>query len=204
VSATPETLQAGLRGPTFAAFAMVLVACGADAGSADKGGQSVASTASSSVEVLGEISAELNGESRTWYVTREYKYGRWISESSPDFRGAGTVFLSGHVSKDTTTNPVDLLMLNAHVRSTDSGPDVQSANITFAGANISLGRYGSGYGGDAIIAFDSISNAGGETRLKGTFSGRLPYKDNSSAGPDVNNIVTLERGEFDVNLVLSE
>lgn len=198
-----ETLVAGLRRLPFAAFATVLVACGADAGDVSVG-KAAASTGSSTVEVLGEISAKLNGESRTWYVTREYKYGRWISESSPAFRGKGTVFLSGHVSKDTTTNPVDLLILNAHVRGTDSDPDVQSANITFAGADMWLGRYGSEYGGEAVITFDTISNSGGETRLKGTFSGRLPYKDNSSANPDLSNIVALDSGEFDVNLILSD
>jgi hypothetical protein len=178
------------------------VACGADAGE-DSVGKAPASAGSSSVEVLGEISAELNGELRTWYVTREYKYGRWMSESSPAFRGEGTLSLSGHVSKDTITNPADLLILNAHVRSTDSGADVQNADITFGGADMWLGRYRSEYGGEAVIAFDTISNSGGETRLVGTFSGRLPYKGSSSADPDMENVVTLENGQFDVNLVVS-
>lgn len=184
-------------------IALLLVACGSEAGSADTVAKSDASTASSSVEVLGEITAELNGESRTWYVTREYKYGRWISESSPAFRGEGTVFLSGHVSKDTTTNPVGLLILKAHVRSSDSGPDVQSANITFAGADMWLGRYGSEYGGDATVQFNTVSHEGGVTRLSGTFSGTLPYKSNASAESDMGNVVELENGRFDINLLVS-
>lgn len=201
---TPETLIAGLRGLTFAAFAMVLAACGADAGSADNGGQSSASRAPSSVEVLGKITAALNGEQRTWYVTREYKAGRWISESDQNFRGTGTVFLSGHVSNDSATNPIDLLMITASVNTSGDGPTVQTAKIVFAGQELWKGRYSSEYGGEAVVTFDTISNSGGETRLKGAFSGKLPYKDNSSAYPDVSNVVTLERGEFDVNLILSE
>ncbi|MGB5334908.1 MAG: hypothetical protein WBN07_04765 [Woeseiaceae bacterium] len=201
---TIETLVAGSRRLAFTVFAMVLVACGADAGSDDTGGQAVASNASSSVEVLGEITAKLNGESRTWYVTREHQYGRWMSESDQRFHGEGTVILSGHVSKDTITNTADLLILKAHVRSTNAGPDVQSANITFGGADVWLGRYASEYGGEAIVTFDTINNSDGETHLKGTFSGKLPYKGNSSANPDLSNIVALDSGEFDVNLILSD
>jgi hypothetical protein len=200
----PEKRVVGLQGLIFAAFAMVLAACGTDAGSADNVGKAAAPTASSSVEVLGEITAALNGEQRTWYVTREYKAGRWITESDQSFLGTGTVFFSGHVSKDNATNPIDLLVITASVNDSGDGATVQSAKIMFAGQELWKGRYGSEYGGEAVVTFDTISNSGGETRLRGRFSGKLPYKDNSSADPDVSNIVTLEKGEFDVNLILSE
>ena len=198
-----EKFVIDMRRLSFVVFATLLAACGSEAGSADDIGKPAASTGSSSVEVLGEITAKLNGESRTWYVTREYRYGRWISESDQGFRGEGTVILSGHVSKDTITNPLDILMLNAHVSSTDSGPDVQSANITFGGANIWQGRYGSEYGGDATVQFNTVSHEGGVTRLSGTFSGTLPYKSNASADPDMGNVVELENGRFDINLLVS-
>ena len=204
MSVMSENLVIDLRRLSFAVFATLLVACGSEAGPMDNVGKPAASTGSSSVEVLGEISAELNGESRTWYVTREYKYGRWTSESDQNFRGFGTVFITGHVGDDSASNPVDLLVITASVNDSGDGPTVQTAKIMFAGQELWKGRYDSDYGGEAVVTFDTISNSGGETRLAGTFSGKLPYKSNSSADPDMNNIVTLEAGEFDVNLILSD
>lgn len=75
-------------------------------------------TAAAGVQMLGNITATLNGEQRTWYVTRENRGGRWISESDQSFRGEGTVFFSGHVSNDSTTNPVGLLTITVTVPKT--------------------------------------------------------------------------------------
>ena len=204
VTVMSEKFVINMRRLSFVVFATLVVACGSEAGSVDNIGKPAVSTGSSSVEVLGEISAELNGESRTWYVTREYKYGRWTSESDQNFRGTGTVFITGHVGADSASNPVDLLVITASVNDSGDGPITQTAKIMFAGQELWKGRYGSEYGGEAVVTFDTIRNSGGETRLTGTFSGKLPYKDSSSAEPDVNNFVTLESGEFNVNLILSE
>lgn len=193
-----------MRCMTVVLFATLLVACNSEAGSTDSGGQPAASSANSNVEVLGEITATLNGEQRTWYVTREYKYGRWISESVQGFRGTGTVVFSGHVSDDSATNGLDLLMINAHVYDSGDGPTVQGAKIVFAGQEMWKGRYGSEYGGEAVVKFDTINSSDGVTRLKGTFSGKLPYKSSSSPDPDMSDVILLESGEFDMNLILSE
>jgi len=203
VSKMPEKLISDMRQLSFVVFATILVACNSEARSADNGGQPAASSPDSSVEVLGEIRATLNGKQRTWYVTREYKYGRWFSESNLAFRGEGTVTLAGHVSKDTTTNALDILILEAHLRSTKSGHDVQLAKVTFGGANLWQGRYGSEFGGDVSLEFDTAVHEDAVTRLAGTFSGSLPYKSNASAEPDMGNIVELENGRFDINLVVS-
>ena len=204
MSTMSEKRVVGLHRLIIAAFAMVLVACGSEAGSTDSGGQPAAPSSNSNVEVLGEITATLNGEQRTWYATREYKYGRWISESDQAFRGTGTTHFTGHVSSDSATNPLDLLMITAHVIDAGDGPTAQTAKIVFAGQNIWQGRHSSEYGGEAVVKFDSIESLQGVTRIKGTFNGKLPYKSNSSADPDMSDIVTLERGEFDVNLIFSE
>jgi len=189
----------------IAVSAMLLVACNSESVSTDSSAKRAASSSNSNVEVLGEINATLNGEQRTWYVTREYAYGRWISESNQALRdGTGTVILTGHVSDDSATNPLDLLMINAHVRDSADGPTVQVATIVFAGQEMWQGRYSSEYDGEAVVEFSAIESSDGATRLQGTFSGKLPYKSNSSAGPDMSNIVMLESGEFDVNLVSSE
>lgn len=204
MSAVPETESIiEMRRLTGVVFAVLLVVCGSESGSADNSSRPVTSDVTSNVEVLGEITATLNGQQRTWYVTREYKAGRWISESDQSFRGEGTVFFSGHMSKDTTMDPVDMLIFNAHIRSTDAGPDVQNAKITFAGSEIWQGRYGSEYGGEAALQFDTINHENNTTKLVGTFSGTLPFKSNASSDGDRSNVVVLENGRFDVSLVVS-
>ena len=198
-----EKFVIDMRRLSFVVFATLLAACGSEAGSADDIGKPAASTGSLSVEVLGEITATMNGEQRTWYATREYKYGRWISESDQAFRGTGTVFFTGHVSSDSATNPLDLLMITAHVNDAGDGPTAQIAKIVFAGQNVWQGRHSSEYGGEAAIQFDTVKHESGATRLRGTFSGTLPYKSNASAEPDMGNVVELENGRFNINLLVS-
>ncbi|RFB04964.1 hypothetical protein [Parvularcula marina] len=182
----------------------VLTACGGgDEGASTTTAGGTPPTASSApVEVSkadaeaadGTITATLDGEARTWYVTSGELGGEFNSQS--DWSGSTTytsVSLFGHTTPKTTMSSKNAMLVGFTVSGDNQTVSMPSVSLL---TDSLLRRY-EGEGSDVTVALEEMSVDGEWLHLKGTFSGTLTYTDSSGATKDP---VTVTDGTFDLRV----
>lgn len=160
--------------------------------------QIIDTTQDSNVHSIGGINAHLNGESFGWHVTGEKIGDVWHSQS--DVTGAGQINIFGHVDWNTRSNDKDALVIGATVRESGAGYEVSNIEISFHKGGFGAGSYSTANDGNAAIEIVNMFNKDGLTRVIGSFSATLPYKKYASRDAELDNVVTIKRGRFNVRL----
>lgn len=181
-----------------------LAACGrgapdsSDRPSAGGGGQA---------GVEGTLSATLNGEQRTWYITSATVDGRVVSQSDWESAGAdgAIVTLFGHASATTFTSSREALMLEFTIWNLQDAPSAAGSDITFLSEGLSR-NHNSGAGGASSVELTSVEVNGNRLNVTGSFQGELVFQDwtggtsTAAGGPAP---VSLENGRFEASILNS-
>lgn len=189
-------VQEKVRNGVMIAAIILLTACGGE-----RNAESTTPAAAASVENLGQISAMINGETRTWYVTATKAGEVWRSQSDWSALGGaqvGSVNIFGLVDVTRSVGSNGALTIGFTLAKTEVGHQASSAEISLHPENPGLGNHSSSNDGAAEIMVTNAVQSGDMLRLKGTFTATLPFRKFSSRDADMADVIKVENGKFDV------
>lgn len=199
---------------------MLLSACGSNneanvtnTQQTDQQNQQIKSAPAANIQVLGEITATINSEPRTWYVLNEdiggEEYGHSMQSKSSFLKGPNipTYFtLFGHTAPDQSIMDPGFvygsLAINGTIDTTNQGTKI--GNVHFGLSSESgKGNFITAQNGKSVVEITSLADENGFTHLTGYFSGTLSFQ--VFAQPDqeleaTTSDITITDGRFDVRL----
>jgi len=172
-----------------AGIATLLAACGSDEAADTESGGSA-----NDVRQDGTITAILDGEPHTWYVTSRRHNGELFSQSDwHDFGTGASVSLWGHASPDSVMGSQGALSIGFIALTRGDTVSINDPELSYMGGGLT-DAHTSGNGGTASIRIDSFAVDGDELSLSGSFSGTLPYH---RSGGEQKDTVQLEDGRIE-------
>ena len=177
-----------------------MASCGEEEGS-DATNASAPAT-NPNITMDGTITAMLDGEERTWYVTSGTMQGQFVSQS--DFRDMGmigtSVTILGHATSNTVIGSKEAIIMTFTVHNKDSAPRVERPEIAYLSGGM-MKRHTTDDGGAAELTVTSASVDGELLNIAGTFSGSLVYSTFDGSPPENGKqTMTLSDGTFDVKV----
>jgi hypothetical protein len=144
----------------------------------------------------GAITATLNGEAHSWYVTSSTRGGQHISQS--DWSGAVparvNVSLFGHTRPDTTMGSNQALMLSFTVLDAEGALNVVEPEITYLSGGMTQAHQS---GEEVSVELADLSFEGETMSIAGTFAGVLDAGGAVEGGAEP---IRVENGEFEATV----
>lgn len=140
----------------------------------------------------GAITATINGESRTWYITNESNLTDW--ESLED--DGTNVTLVGYTNLSDRTWK-EAMELGFEIRKSDGGFSVSNSLVTYYSYGATR-HHSTGRQRESSVIVTHVEIDGNSIELSGAFSDALRYKDwgGGSSDDDANDDITIDDGAF--------